>query len=257
MLSSDPDRYTLDEANVFPCAIGRSFYEQVLPPESVHIGWSSYAAVWLRRAPCLIPGHFFPPLATGAVRSAFERQAAEDWMTFLSLRVSEMRPGARLVIVLPALPEDGRGGFAGMMNHANAVLAEMVDEGAITAEERAHMVLGVYARRKDELLAPFKMEGRFRGLTVEDCDISVLPDTVWADYQRTGDKEAIARKHALFFRAVFMPSLAFALPRVQRGDSEALHSFADRLQDGLVRRLTAEPNPTDMLVQTIVLAKSE
>src|SRR2546423_1324745 len=56
VLSSDPDRYALDEANVFPCAIGRSFYEQVLPSP--------------------IPGHFFSAFSTGAVRDAFERQAA-------------------------------------------------------------------------------------------------------------------------------------------------------------------------------------
>src|SRR5690349_7654408 len=30
VLSSDPDRYALDDTNVFPCAMGRSFYEQVL-----------------------------------------------------------------------------------------------------------------------------------------------------------------------------------------------------------------------------------
>jgi hypothetical protein len=84
ILNSDPDRYALDETNVFPCAIGRSFYEQVLPPDSVHLGWCSYAAVWLRCILSLIPGHFSPMSSTGAVRTAFERQGAEDWETFLS-----------------------------------------------------------------------------------------------------------------------------------------------------------------------------
>ena len=40
VLDKDPDRYTRDEPNVFPCAIGRSFYEQVLPSESVHLAWT-------------------------------------------------------------------------------------------------------------------------------------------------------------------------------------------------------------------------
>ena len=255
VLSSDPDRYALDEANVFPCAIGRSFYEQVLPRDSVHLGWCSYAAVWLRHIPCLIPGHFFPPSSTGDVRAAFESQAAEDWKTFLSLRACEMRPRARLVVVLPALPDDGLSGFARVMDHANAVLAEMVDEGAITAEERTRMVLGSYPRRKDELLAPFVEEGRFQQLTVEECDISPLPDAAWAAYQLDGDKEALAKNKALFFRAVFMPSLASALTRVRAGDGEAVSRFADRLQDGLIRRLIPDPAKDDMLVETIVLAK--
>lgn len=198
VLSSDPDRYAPDDANVFPCAIGRSFYEAVLPPGSVHLGWCSYAAVWLRHIPCLIPDHIFPTCSTGATRAEFERQAAEDWATFLSLRAREMRAGARLLVVLPAMAEDGSSGFPEIMNHANAVLAEMTAEGAITAKERACMVLGSYARRKDELLAPFAKDGQFQQLRVEDCDMTNLPDAAWADYQRDGDKEALAMTRALF-----------------------------------------------------------
>ena len=255
VLSTDLDRYALAESNVFPCAIGRSFYEPVLPPGSVHLGWCSFAAIWLSRIPSLIPGHFFPVFSTGAARAAFERQGAEDWKAFLALRAREMRPGARLLVVLPALADNGLSGFAKFMNHANAVLAEMADEGAITAQERARMALGVYARRKDELLAPFANDGHFQHLVVEECDISPLPDTAWSDYQLDGDKEALARKKAKFFRAAFMPSLASALTRVREGDGEALRSFADRLQEGLIRCLTSDPAPDDMLLETIVLAK--
>ena len=32
VLDSDPDSYALGEPNVYPCAIGRSFYSRVLPP---------------------------------------------------------------------------------------------------------------------------------------------------------------------------------------------------------------------------------
>ena len=78
VLDTDPDRYVLDGPHVFPAAIGRSFYENVLPPGSVHFGWSSYAAVWLSRIPTLVPGHFFPALSVGTVRAEFERQAAQD-----------------------------------------------------------------------------------------------------------------------------------------------------------------------------------
>jgi hypothetical protein len=256
VLSSNPDRYSLDDANVFPCAIGRSFDEQVLPSGSVHLGWCSYAAIWLRRVPCLIPGHFFPAFSTGAARAAFDKQAAEDWATFLSCRASEMRPYARLVVVLPNLPDRRPQGFAKMIEDANAVLQEMVDEGAITADERAHMALGTYPRSKDALFAPFVSTGRFQGLAIEDYEVSTLPDAAWADYQSNGDKEAMATKNALFFRTVFMPSLASALTRVKSGDSQAFRRFADRLQDGLTRRLTIEPTPMDMFVQTIVIAKS-
>ena len=96
VLDVDPDRYVLDEPNVFPAAIGRSFYESVLPPGSVHLGWCSYAAVWLSRIPALIPGHFISFRGTDAVRAEFERQAAQDWEAFLSLRARELRAGSLL-----------------------------------------------------------------------------------------------------------------------------------------------------------------
>jgi len=250
VLSSHPKRYSLDEPNVFPNVIGRSFYEQVLPSESVHLGWSSYAAIWLSRVPSLIADHIFPPCATGEVRVAFERQAAEDWQTFLSMRSREMRHGARLVVVLPTTRPRGSYTFTEFMNVANIVLREMVDDGAITAAERARMVLLSYPRRKDELLAPFGTDGQFQSLVVEECEAQLLPNPGWLDYQRDGDAEALARTQAAFFRAVFTPSLAAALDSIQQ------RNFADQLQERMVWRLTADPMPANTAVQTIVLAKS-
>jgi hypothetical protein len=148
VLGADPDRYVVDEPNVFPAAIGRSFYENVLPSGSVHLGWSSYAAVWLSRIPTLIPGHFFPAHSTETVRAEFDRQGAQDWEAFLSLRAKELRPGGRLVVVLPGLADDGSSGFQSLFNDANAVLQDMVSVGEITAEERSRMVVGSYPRRK-------------------------------------------------------------------------------------------------------------
>src|SRR5579864_8026966 len=67
VLNADPGRYVADDPNVYPAAIGRSFYETVLPPASVHLGWSSYAAVWLSRVPTPIPGHFISVCTKGEV----------------------------------------------------------------------------------------------------------------------------------------------------------------------------------------------
>jgi hypothetical protein len=131
VLHSDPQRYSVDDPNVFPSAIGRSFYESVFPKDYVHLGWSSYAAVWLSRIPTLIPGHFVAIASTGDTREVFERQGAEDWKSFLSLRAIELRPGARLVVVLPGLGDDSSSGFEPLFRHANEALAEMVTEGAI------------------------------------------------------------------------------------------------------------------------------
>jgi len=253
VLHGDPDRYCRDDPHVFPSAIGRSFYESVFPPDYVHLGWSSYAAVWLSQVPTLIPDHFMAIRSTGDVRAAFERQAAEDWRSFLSRRADELRPGGRMVVVLPGVNDDGVSGFETLFDQANAALSDMVGEGTLRPEERKRMVLGGYPRRRCEILEPFKGDGRFRGLLVEACDLSSLKDSAWSHYERRGDKQALASRHALFFRAIFMPSLATALARAE--DVAVTRAFADCLEAGLKRRLTDQPVPLHSFVQTIVVAK--
>jgi len=251
VLHNDPERYSLDDPNVFPSAIGRSFYETVFPPRYVDLGWCSYAAIWLSRIPARIPGHFISLAATGEVRAAFERQGAEDWKLFLSQRAVELRPGGRLVVVLPGLSDDGVAGFEPLFNLANATLSEMVREGLIPAEERAQMVLGNYGRRRSELLDPFRHDGQFQGLTVEHCDLSQLPDAAWADFQRDGNKEVLVSRRAAFFRAIFVPSLACAIP-----DPARRLGFADHMEQKLKQRLAVDPAPFHSFVQTMVLAKT-
>jgi hypothetical protein len=92
-------------------------------------------------------------------------------------------------------------------------------------------------------------------LKVEHCETNSLPDAAWANYQRDGDKDALASAHALFFRTVFAPTLAGAL--AQSGEPERRRAFSDRLEIGLKQRLPDRPQPTDSLVETIVLAKSD
>ena len=90
---------------------------------------------------------------------------------------------------------------------------------------------------------------------MEEIEISELPDPAWAEYEREGNKQTLAMRQALFFRAIFMPSLASALDRVRSGDAEALRIFGDRMEVGLKLRLGSQPTPMHSLVQTVVLAK--
>jgi SAM dependent carboxyl methyltransferase len=176
LLTSEPDCYGRPESKVYSCAVGRSFYESVLPPNHVHVGWSSFAANWISRIPTPLRGHIFVPCSTGVERSAFERQAAQDWERFLSLRAKELRPGGRLVVVVPGTGEDGVSGFENIMN----VLVEMVEDGAITADEYERMALGLWPRRRQDLLAPFVLNERFQDLIVESRETTPLTDAAWA-----------------------------------------------------------------------------
>jgi long-chain acyl-CoA synthetase len=250
VLHRDTDRYAADDPNIFPSAIGRSFYQQVFPPEHVHLGWSSHAAMWLSRVPTFITGHFRAERGTAAELASFRQQAAQDWETFLSLRARELRAGGRLLLVLVGRNDDGNTGFEILMDEANEALAEMVLEGAIQAEERARMVVGTRPRRTHDLLAPFERDGQFQGLTVESCDLVTNADPTWDAYEQDGDKEAMAAKRAKIFRATFAPSLACGLT-----DPAVRGAFADHLENALKRRLTNTIIPLKAFLQIMALAK--
>jgi long-chain acyl-CoA synthetase len=251
-LDRDPDRYTSDEPNIFPSAIGRSFYEQVFPADHVHLGWSAYAAMWLSRIPTFISGHFRGDRGTAAECEAFRQQATQDWEHFLSLRAKELRPGGRLLLVMVGMNEEGSTGSEALMDEANEVLANMVSEGVIRTEERARMVVGTSPRRMRDLLAPFGRDGQFQALTVESCQLQTLKDPTWAAFELDGNKEAMAIKRAKIFRATFAPSLACGL-----SDPTASGRFADLLEKALIERLTNKSVPFDTFVQTMVLAKRD
>ena len=257
LLDTSHESYLLGDDDVFPSIVGRSFYRSVLPPAHVHLGWSGYAAGWLSHTPTLIPDHCWIPGSTGEVRQAFERQAAQDWERFLRLRARELRPGGRFVVALPGSPDDDPSSpkwrLATMMNHINEILSEFVADQTMTPEERTQMVIPAYARRKDELLAPFVAEGRFEGLTVERCDVLSGTDPAWEKFEQDGDNAALAAAQVAFYRATFMPTLASALG--PQRSAEARKLFVDRLAGELGKRLIGDPAPMQVLPQVIVLAK--
>src|SRR5262249_23451139 len=250
VLHSDPERYSMGDPHVFPSAIGRSFYENVLPREQVELGWCSYAAVWLSRVPALVPGHFVYFASTGDVRAAFDRQAADDWKLFLSLRAQELRAGGRLVVVLPGLSDAGGSGFEPLFNCANAALEGLARDGTISDDERKRMVLAGYPRQRAQLLEPFSVDGQFQSLSVERCELFGLPDPAWADYQLDGNVEALVGGDAAFFRAIFVPSLASAIT-----DAGRRQAFADCLEQKLKQHLSEQLTPLHSFVQVMVLAK--
>ena len=254
VLDADPGRYVADDPNVYPAAIGRSFYQSVLPPGSVHVGWSSYAAVWLSRVPQPISDHFIAIRSKGA-HAAFDRQAAEDWVNFLALRSRELRPGGRIVVVLPGVTDDGAVGIEPIFDNANAVLDEMVSDGAITSEERSRMALTAHPRRKQDILAPFVGNGQFENMTVEDFAMSEVYDGAWEQYSVDNDKDALAAKRALFFRSIFVPSLAGALSAARGTNGNAVASFANQIQQRLQLRLANHLSAIRSLVQVLMLAR--
>jgi hypothetical protein len=239
-VAADPDSYLRGDPNIFPCAIGRSFYESLFPPGSVTLGWSSWAVQWLSRVPDAVPDHIHQSRsAVAAVRAAYARQGAEDWQTFLGLRGRELHPGGRLVIVLLALAEDGDTHFGPGLDHLQAALTEFVAEGFVSPAEHARMAIPTVFRSRTDLLAPFAATGRFARLEVAQLDIFAGPDPIWDAFEASGDAKALGLSWAAFTRAWASPTLAAALDRTSADGRAA--AFGDRLETELVKRFAAAP----------------
>jgi hypothetical protein len=255
LLERDPDSYARRHRQVYSFAIGRSFYQSLLPAQSVDLGWSSYAAVWLSEIPTQIPDHIFIPRASGEIRAQFDRQAAKDWRTFLTLRAAELRQGGRLVIVLPSLDQQGSTGYGRLWDCANEALSDLVAAGFVSREERSRMTLAACPRREGDLLEPFAERGVFEDLTVESVATVPGPDTAWDDYETDHDADALAAKRAKFFRVIFAPSMAQGLSADR--PVEEKREFVNRLEEGVRRRFSGAPKPIHHLVGMIALAKTK
>ncbi|MBV9732326.1 MAG: SAM-dependent methyltransferase [Verrucomicrobia bacterium] len=252
ILASDPDSYLRDDPAVFPCAVGRSFYEQILPSSSVTLGWSSWAVQWLSRVPALIPDQVQVAYSQdAAVRSAFYQQAADDWRCFLVHRAAELRPGGRLVVLSMALDDHGDFGYKPCVVAIYGAVLDLVDEGFITKEEARRMVIPTVGRSRQDFTAPFAETGSFAGLTLQEIDIFYGEDRIWTEFQSHGDAGLYAARWAAFSRASVCPTLAASLD-----DKEVRAAkFIDRIEAQMVARLKIAPEPMLIPLAKMVLVK--
>eukprot|EP01099_Mayorella_cantabrigiensis_P000707 TRINITY_DN1311_c0_g1_i1.p1 TRINITY_DN1311_c0_g1~~TRINITY_DN1311_c0_g1_i1.p1 ORF type:complete len:484 (+),score=118.96 TRINITY_DN1311_c0_g1_i1:78-1454(+) len=88
-------------------AVGSSFYQQVLPENSVHFAFSASAIDWLSPStqPVTLKSHisdsFLPE--NDPQLSPFLHQAKLDWLNFLRSRANELVKGGRLFMINPAI----------------------------------------------------------------------------------------------------------------------------------------------------------
>ena len=254
-LLNDPDSYRHGAAAVYSSAVGQSFYEQILPPESVSLGWSSWAVQWLSRTPGPIPDQIQVSYSRdAAARADYERQAAEDWRNFLLHREAELRGGGRLVVITMALRDDGSFGYELILPALYESLLNLVREGLIGEQEVHRMVIPTVGRRRADFQAPFDSAGRFGRLVMETADVFLGEDGIWAEYERDRDKEAFGTRWAAFCRASVFQTLSLGLAG---GAGDPRHGeFIARLERHLAARLAKAPARMNLPLARLVVAKT-
>jgi len=251
---SGPEGYLAGDPAAFALAVGRSFYEQILPAASVTLGWSSWAVQWLSRVPGPIPDHVQAAYSRDpATRALYAAQAAKDWRQFLLHRGHELRPGGRLVIITMALDEEGEFGYRPLLEATNAALRDMVADGSVRDDEALRMAIPTIARSRADFTAPFVANGRFAGLAVETLEIFHGEDRLWAEFVRSRDARAFGAGWASFMRASVAPTLAAELDGGH--DDPRAFSFIDRMESGVARRMEAAPERLAIPLAKMTLVK--
>jgi hypothetical protein len=253
-LATDSNSYLRGDPALFASAIGRSFYEQLLPTESVTLAWSSWAVQWLSRVPAPIPDQIQVAYSRDpTARAAFAAQAAEDWRTFLTQRGRELRPGGRLVVLTMAVDETGNFGYRPLLVAMYTALMKMVQEGFVRSEEAQRMIIPTVGRSRSDLLVPFAKDGSFAGLSVEQLEVFPGEDRIWLQFQSDGDAHAFGARWAAFSRASVFPTLAAGLAG-GREDFRA-GTFVERLESEMAARLAATPEQMLIPLGKMLLAK--
>ncbi len=254
LLDSSADSYLKGDPATFACAVGRSFYEQVLPSGSVTLGWCSWSTQWLSRTPAPIPDHLQIAFSRDPeARREYSLQASADWQMFLRQRGRELKPGGKLVVLTMAVTDDGDFGYREVMDAMYSSVLELCERGVIDGEEAARMAIPTVGRSRQDLLEPFADGTPFAGFEVEHVDVFRGSDSIWDTYSQDDDAEAFGAKWAAFSRASVFPNLALALNCDGQDPRVAL--FLDGLEGAMAARLSSRPVETLIPLAMVVLTK--
>jgi len=255
-LLNDSNSYLRKDRAVFASAVGRSFYEQILPADSVTLGWSSWAVQWLSKVPGPIPDQVQVAYSKDEkTRTAYYGQAAEDWRNFLLARGRELCSGGKLVVLVMARDENGEFGYQPLVEALYSTLLEMEASGFIRTEELHRMAIPTVGRSREDLLAPFGADGKFGALKMEEIEVFNGEDHIWAEYEQHGDARAFGAKWAAFSRASVFPTLAEGLDHSAENGRRV--EFFDRFEAGTAAKVAQKPEPMLIPLGRMLISKED
>ena len=248
-LCNDETSYLAGQRHVYPFAVGRSYFEPILPAARVQLGWNSWTLHWMSCNPVEVSDHAFAIFSSSAeAREKVRRQQAEDWRRFLAARSTELAPGARLVTLsMGATPEVH--GWEWMVGTLWRAALELADEGLISDADLTRFTIPTAGRTVADLTAPFS-GGEIGDLSLEHAEVLEAPDPFWDDYCATGDVDQLARNWAGMIQAVCRPIVVAAF--APRPNADAL---AEELFRRLEARVAADPQRHQHFAAIAVIRK--
>ncbi|QCE32468.1 hypothetical protein FAI41_02130 [Acetobacteraceae bacterium] len=244
-----------DQSKPLVFSSGKSFYFQVMPENSVHLAWSSYASIFLSAR----PSGFGEGLAAYCVPgSDFQKnstvQAQKDWKNFLLLRAKELKPKGYFLCVTPGRQNGWETGFNHILEKAWQVLKEMATDWKIDLNSPDFPRVAVYPRSDEEILAPFKEKALLDLFKVRYFQSSsLLEENCLSEESR---KFSAARRHTDFFMMTFVGNLEMCFAFFQKEQTvENLQKFKHVFEQKLYEQLENDPQPVSQHVQVLLLQK--
>jgi cyclopropane-fatty-acyl-phospholipid synthase len=234
-------------ADVYPEAVGGSFYAPLLPLGTVHLATAFNAIHWLDSLPSApLPDgvayrqpHLTRPAlaAPSEIAAAFARQAEQDLTRFLECRARELGPGAKLLLAGPS-HSDGillRPRAHRSLRRRVPRLSRLWPPG--TGGVRALGVSLLFPHgRGDAGAAGTRELPRARRVHLDRAEARDVPPPFLVEFRCSGDAAAYAAACTGFWRAVTESVVRAALRRPE-GASDAVENLYERIRD----RLLADP----------------
>ncbi len=229
--------------NLYVMASATSFHKPMVPPGTLHLGFSATASHYVSETPAQIPDHVHMVGAKGPVREAFEHQGARDWEAFLCARAQELAPGGRLVLYNFGIDEQGRylghTGGESMFDTFNRLWQGLVADGVITETEYRNTNFPQHYRTVAEFAAPFNDPANpvYRaGLRLEEIETQHTRCPFEADFT-DGHRDPVrfARAYVPTLRSWSEPTFVAGLDQA-RGPaqiSEIIDRFYGAYQDAV------------------------
>jgi hypothetical protein len=242
--------YLQKSQNVFFSAIGRTYFDQLLPASSVDLGWNSWTLQWMSRNPAEDPDFLYGIISPSAwVRKAVVEQLAQDWKNFLRLRSVELKLGGKPFCLFGSRGSAGLG-WEWLVDTLWSCVIEMRAQGLLSEEDKRKINLPLGPRELTDVKAPFDSEGLYAGLRLTHAEKAESPDPFWPEYQRTKDARKFGESWRNFMKAVFAPVIQEAID--PQKDRQAL---TEELLDRFAAKVSRSPRETRHFVAVAVLEK--
>ena len=162
--------------DIFVHGCGTGFHKQLMPSETLCLGFSATAMHYVSEKPCQIKDHVHMVGADSGERMRFEEQALNDWEAILLARGKELMPGGKFICINFGIDEKGQylgntGGHS-MFEKFRDHWYGHLKSGIINEEEYISATFPQHYRTVEEFCRPFSESNSLvekAGLRLNSC----------------------------------------------------------------------------------------